>query len=410
MGWTPRLVDRISGRLLVVIALLAAVGPFATDVYLPTFPAMTGELGASASEIQLTLTAFLLGAGLGQLVFGPWSDRVGRRLPLIVGTAVCVVAGLAAAFAPTIGILIAARAMQGLSGAAGMVLGRAIISDVAHGREAARAYALTSVVMGVAPVAAPLVGSLLAAVIGWRGLLLIVAGICLVTLAAVIVVVPETHPVKAAATASVERPVSGPTGLTSGVFVGNTLTFVLAFAAMMSYISASPFVYQVMIGMDEVTYGLLFGGTAAAITGMSIVAAKLARHFHAVQVLRAGIFMLLGSAAILVALVACAAPIVWVIAPLFVGVAAMGLIFGNATALALSAVPHGLGMASALMGASQFVVGAIVSPLVGIAGDHTAVPLTIAFGTSAVLAGLACAFASRAHRRTSSHPKSPENQ
>ncbi|MDR1213495.1 MAG: multidrug effflux MFS transporter [Propionibacteriaceae bacterium] len=407
MWLTPRPVDRVSGRLLVVVALLAAVAPFATDVYLPAFPAMTGELDASASQVQLTLTAFLLGAGLGQLVFGPWSDRVGRRRPLIAGTAVCVVAGLAAAGAPTITVLIAARAVQGLSGAAGMVLGRAIISDVARGREAVRAYNLTSVVMGVAPVAAPLIGSLLAAALGWRGLLLIVAGVSLVTLAAVIVVVPETHPVRTGvpethpvgAAGSTERPARRTTGLTSGVFVGNTLTFVLAFAAMMAYISASPFVYQVMIGMDQVTYGLLFGGTAAAITVMSVVAARMTRRFHATQMLRLGVLVLLGSAVALTAFVACARPTVWLIAPLFVGVAAMGLIFGNATALALSAVPHGLGTASAILGASQFAAGALVSPLVGVAGEHSAIPLTVAFGTAAVLAGLACAGAARAHRR-----------
>jgi DHA1 family bicyclomycin/chloramphenicol resistance-like MFS transporter len=385
--------------LLVVIALLASVAPFATDVYLPTFPAMAGELQASASDIQLTLTAFLLGAGLGQLVFGPWSDRAGRRLPLIAGTAVCAAAGILAACAPTMAVLIAARAVQGLSGAAGMVLGRAIISDVAHGREAVRAYNLTGVVMGVAPVAAPLVGSLLAATLGWRGLLLIVAGICLVTLGAVIVIVPETHPVRAAAPA--ERLAHRPAGLTSRAFLGNMATFVLAFAAMMSYISASPFVYQVMIGMNEVTYGLLFGGTAAAIAVASVVAARLAHRFHATQMVRLGVLVLASSAATLGALVAWAAPIVWVIVPLVIGVASMGLIFGNATALALGAVPHGLGTASAFLGASQFGIGALVSPLVGIAGDHTAVPLAIAFGTSAALAGLTCLFTPNPRR---SHP------
>ncbi|MDR1295209.1 MAG: multidrug effflux MFS transporter [Bifidobacteriaceae bacterium] len=389
MWWTPRPVDRISGRLLVVIALLVAVAPFATDVYLPTFPAMTGELDASASDVQLTLTAFLLGAGLGQGVFGPWSDRVGRRRPLIAGTAVCAAAGIAAACAPTMAVLIAARGVQGLSGAAGMVLGRAVISDIAHGREAVRAYNLTSVVMGVAPVAAPLVGSLLAAALGWRGLLLIVAGICLATLVAVIAIVPETHPVRAMA--AVERPAHGPVGLTSGVFLGNMATFVLVFAAMMSYISASPFVYQVMIGMNEVTYGFLFGGTASAIAAVSVAAARLAHRFHAAQMVRLGVLVLLTSAGALGALVLCAAPPVWLIMPLAVAVASMGLVFGNTTALALSAVPRGLGTASALLGASQFVIGALVSPLVGIAGERTAVPLAIVFGISAALAGLACA-------------------
>jgi DHA1 family bicyclomycin/chloramphenicol resistance-like MFS transporter len=393
MPWTPRPVDRLTGRLLVVVALLAAVAPFATDIYLPAFPAMTGDLGASASGVQLTLTAFLLGSGLGQLVFGPWSDRVGRRTPLITGLAIYVAAGVAAALGPTMGVVIAARAVQGLSGAAGMVLGRAIIADVARGREAARAFNLTSVVLGIAPVAAPLVGSLLAAAIGWRGLLLIVAGIGLVTLAAVLVVVPETHPVTRSAAG--ERPARPTTGWASRAYVGYTLTFVLAFAAMMSFISASPFVYQVVIGMGEIAYGLLFGATAAAIAVVTYVAARFVRRVPAARLLRLGVLVLLGAAVVLAALVAGRVPPVWLIAPLTVGIAAMGLVLGNAPALALGAVPHSVGLASAWLGAGQFIVGAAVSPLVGIAGDHSTVPLAVAFGSSALLAAAAFAYASR---------------
>jgi DHA1 family bicyclomycin/chloramphenicol resistance-like MFS transporter len=316
---------------------------------------------------------------------------VGRRRPLIVGTALYVVAGVAAALAPTLAAVVACRAVQGLAGSSGMVLGRAIISDVAQGREAARAFNLTSVVLGIAPVAAPLVGSLLAAAIGWRGLLMIVAGIGLATLAAVVLVVPETHPVRAAA----GRPAGQGGGWVSRPYLGYTLTFVLAYAAMMGFISASPFVYQVVIGMGEIAYGVLFGATAGSIALVTYVAARLIRRVRPARLLRVGVLILLGSAAVLAALVAGHAAPAWLIAPLTVGIAALGLVLGNAPALALGAVPHSVGLASAWLGASQFVVGALVSPLVGIAGEHSTAPLAITFGAAALLAAAAALFAHR---------------
>ena len=386
MKWTPRPVDRLSGRLLVVIALLAALAPFATDIYLPAFPAMTHELDASPSSVQLTLTAFLLGAGLGQFLFGPISDRVGRRVPLIVGTALCVLAGLVAANAANITVLIVARLIQGLSGAAGMVLGRAIISDIARGKEAAKAFNLASMVLGIAPVAAPLIGAFLADLVGWRGLLLIVVGLSIATLLAVIFLVPETYRGSANVTAAHDHTQVKGSGIMSRVFFGSTAVFVFGFAAMMAYISASPFIYQVMIGMNVTVYGIVFGLTALAITGVSYCAARFAHRFQASTMLRVGVLVLLASAVVLAVLVAVQVPPAWLIAPLFFGVAAMGLVFGNATAMALSAVPHAAGIGSAILGASQFVIGALVSPLVGIAGEHTAVPLAIVFGLSALLA------------------------
>ena len=175
---SPAVPDRqVSGRLLLVLALLACLAPFATDLYLPAFPTMTEELGTDATRVQLTLTAFLLGTGAGQLIFGPLSDRMGRLRPLLIGTSICVVASVAAALAPTISVLIVARLVQGLSGAAGMVIGRAIISDLATGPTATRALSLMMTVTGVAPAVAPLIGGILTPIIGWRGILWVVAAI-----------------------------------------------------------------------------------------------------------------------------------------------------------------------------------------------------------------------------------------
>jgi len=184
----------VTPALLVVLALLSALAPFATDMYLPAFPTMTGDLNASATSIQLTLTAFFVGLAAGQLVFGPLSDRVGRIRPLVIGSILLILASIATALAPTVAVLIAARFVQGLTGAAGMVVGRAIVSDLAVGKPAARAFSLMMVVSGIAPVVAPFVGSLLVGPIGWRGVLWVVTGLSILMLAAVLLVVRESHP------------------------------------------------------------------------------------------------------------------------------------------------------------------------------------------------------------------------
>ena len=183
----------ITPALLVTLALLSAVAPFATDLYLAAFPTMVSDLHTTATAVQLTLTAFLLGLALGQLIFGPLSDRYGRVRPLVVGAGVCVAASAATVFAPSIDVLIGARLFQGIAGAAGMVIGRAIIADLASGKAAARAFSLMMIVGGVAPVVAPLAGGFLVAPIGWRGALAVILALSTLMLLAVLLVVRETH-------------------------------------------------------------------------------------------------------------------------------------------------------------------------------------------------------------------------
>jgi DHA1 family bicyclomycin/chloramphenicol resistance-like MFS transporter len=181
---------------IVVLALLTAIAPLATDMYLPALPTMVGDLGSSASGVQLTLTTFLVGLALGQLVIGPLSDQFGRRGLLIVGTVVCALAGVACAFAPSAGFLVAARFVQGFSGAAGIVLSRAVIADRASGERAARLFSLMMVISGVAPVVAPLLGGSLVGAVGWRGIFWILAGVAVVMVVGVLSAVPESLPVE----------------------------------------------------------------------------------------------------------------------------------------------------------------------------------------------------------------------
>lgn len=369
----------ITAGLLVILALLSAVAPFATDLYLPAFPVIAAELGTDATGVQLTLTAFLIGVALGQLVFGPLSDRIGRRLPLLIGALVFVAASVATVFAPTLEVLIAARLLQGLSGAAGMVLGRAVISDLATGPAVAKAMSLMMIVGGVAPVVAPLVGGAITAPLGWRGVLAVVLGIAVLMLVAVTFGIRESLPrTRREELALLKRSTGSPLrALLSREYIGYTLTFAFAFTVMMAYISASPFLYQSLMGVSELQYGLLFGVNALALMASSAVSAKLVERVQPRRLIAIGLSGVAGGTVGFLVLALLSAPAWTLGVAVFVVVASLGAVFGNATALALDAVPGAAGSASAALGALQFGLAAVVSPLVSIGGETSALPLGI---------------------------------
>lgn len=397
----------LGGGALFALALLSAVAPFGTDLYLAAFPTMTTDLATTATGVQLSLTAFLVGAGVGQIIFGPWSDRVGRYVPLLAGLALFLVASVLTVVAGSIEGLVIARLLQGVGGAAGMVLGRAIIIDREEGRMAARALTIMMMIGGVAPVVAPLAGSLLADAIGWRGLLADVGVLGIVALAATLLFVRESLPRDVRrARAQARRPGGWRVLLTRG-YIGNLLAFGFAMAIMMSYISASPFVYQEMIGFSTVGYGVAFAVNAIGLVVFSGISARLTRR-ASVRALAASGVAISGLAVTLILLLTVfGAPPIWLVVPLFVSIAPLGLTLGNATTLALSAVPHtATGSASALLGLLQFVLAGSVAALVGIAGEHTTLPLAITMFVSVVIAlgGLALG---RGGRRGREHPPLP---
>ncbi len=380
----------ITPALLTTLALLSAVAPFAIDLYLPAFPTMVDDLHTTPTGVQLTLTAFLFGLATGQLVFGPLSDRFGRVAPLVTGAVICVAASVAAVLSPTVEILIAARFVQGCAGAAGMVIGRAIIADLATGRAAARAFSLMMIVGGIAPVVAPLAGGFLVGPLGWRGTLAVVLGIATMMLMAVLIVVKETHTEHRRAELRAQKASAGSPlrDLRSRTYVGNTVALCFSFAALMAYISASPFIYQTMMGLSPNQYGMAFGLNALGLLGCSTLSARLVVTHDVAALARTGLVILLGSSIAVLTLAAGGAPTGWLAVPLWTTVASMGLIFGNTTALALGAVPRAAGTASALLGASQFLLAAFVSPLASLAGETTAVPAGIVMVAAA---GIACA-------------------
>lgn len=395
----------ITPALLGTLALLSALGPFAIDLYLPSFPDMVVDLNTSAPMVQLTLTAFLIGLALGQLTFGPLSDRFGRIKPLLTGAVLAVAASSVAVFAPTIEVLIGARFLQGFAGAAGMVIGRAIIADTATGKNAARAFSLMMIVGGVAPVVAPLVGGLLAGPVGWRGALAVILALTVLQLLAIVLVIRETHPPQRRADLRERRRTEGSPLRELGRrgYFGHALALCLSFAVMMAYISSSPFIYQSMIGLSAAQFGLAFAANSLALVAVSTLSARLVLTRDVRRLAGTGITTLWVSAAAFLALAASDANPGWLALPMLTLVASMGLIFGNTTALALGAAPRAAGTASAVMGAGQFLLAAAVTPLVGLAGTQTAVPAGITMLCAATLAAIAFAAAKPARE-----PQSPE--
>jgi MFS transporter, DHA1 family, multidrug resistance protein len=382
----------VPGRLLLTLGLLAAFAPFAMDMYLPALPEMTTDLGTSAVGVQLSLTAFLVGAAAGQLVFGPVSDRYGRRRPLLIGGALCVLASAATVVAPGLAALVAARLVQGIAGAAGMVIGRAVISDLTRGRAAARAFSLLMLVGSAAPVVAPFLGSVLVARIGWRGVLGVVLALALVGLAASAVVVPESRPAGSRGAARDAGPWA--VVLTPG-YVLWTSAVCLSFGALMAFIAGSPFLFQVTMGLSPVRYGLLFGGIALLLVIAGAVAARLVAVVAPVRMVTWGIAVMTAASLVLALLVAVDVPSLWFAVPLAVVVPGLGLVMGNGTALALGAVPHATGKGSAVLGAVQFGIAALVAPLVGVGGGRSAAPLAAVLVTTTALASVACLLARR---------------
>jgi DHA1 family bicyclomycin/chloramphenicol resistance-like MFS transporter len=376
---------------ILVLALLSSIAPLATDMYLAGFPRIAKDLGTSATSVQLTLTTFMAGLALGQLVIGPLSDRWGRRRPLLIGTLVCVLASFLCAIAPNIALLVSFRFVQGFAGAAGVVLGRAIVADTARGVAAARIFSLLMIIGGLAPVIAPLLGGALLGPVGWRGVFGVLTGAALLMLLGSYFILKESlsaarrHSGGASATLQATRTV-----LSNRRYLGYTLAFMFAFGSMFAYISASPFVLQTVFGLSTGWYSVAFAANALGLTGASLVSARLVSWAGPRRLLCVGLGALLIVNVVLFTLaVTGSLNATLTLILLWLSITAMGLIMGNAASLAVAQTPQSAGTGSAVLGAGQFALAAVVSPLVGLGGSGTAVPMTVVMVASATISVVA---------------------
>jgi MFS transporter, DHA1 family, multidrug resistance protein len=362
----------------VVLGLLTMFGPLSLDLYLPALPQLADDLNASASAAQLSITTCLVGLAVGQLVAGPLSDRLGRKRPLMVGLLAYLLASVACALAPSATVLVALRLVQGLAGAAGIVISRAIARDLYSGRALMIFFSRLLLVAGLAPVVAPILGGQLSKIMSWRGIFAVLAGFGAVLLLAGWLGLKETLPPERRIVGGFRRTLHGyNTLLHDRFFVGCALSSGLAGATMFAYIAGSTFVLQRIYGMSPQGFSLVFGCISLGLVAAAQAGARLALVWPLPRVLGLGLAINLLGATALLATVISGLPLAVLIGALVVMVCAVGLIFPTANALAMADYPDLAGTASSLQGLSQFIFGAVAAPLVGIAGDQTALPLGI---------------------------------
>ncbi len=356
---------------LVLMALLIAIAPLSIDMYLPAFPAIESALGRPGGEAEFTLASFFIGISLGQLFYGPLSDRFGRKPPLYVGLAVYIGASLGCALAASLEALAAWRFLQALGGCAGMVIARAVIRDRCAAQEAARAFSMLILVMGVAPILAPLLGGWVSGAWGWRALFLVLAGFGLLCLALVATAMAETRDSRHAEPLSLARSLADYRRLLGERgFLGYSLAASFASAGMFAYIAGSPHVLIEIYGIPPKHFGWVFGLNALGFIAASQVNARLLKRTPLTTLLRRSLRLTLATAVVLAGFALHGEPpMLPLLVCLFVFMASLGMVNPNANAAALASHGQIAGTASALMGTLQFGGAALTGSSLGLLGD-----------------------------------------
>ncbi|MET1080598.1 MAG: Bcr/CflA family multidrug efflux MFS transporter [Pseudomonas sp.] len=365
-------------RLILILGALSAFGPLAVDFYLPSFPTLARVFATDVEHIQLSLAAYFAGLAIGQLAYGPLADRYGRRLPLLFGVGLFSLASIGCALAESLEALIVARFVQALGGCAGMVVSRAVVRDLCDPVNAAKAFSQLMLVMGVAPILAPLAGGLLLAQFGWASIF-----VCLTLFSALVGLalafwLPETL-----SPHEPRQPLRGTLGrylslLRDREFLAYGLSGGVAMSGMFAYIAGSPFVFIELYGVPAEHYGWLFGSNAAGFILAAQVNARLMRYGGPGFWLRRIVWLHAASGVALLVLTLLKPAALWpLLVPLFISIATLGCIIPNASACSMAKQGHQAGSASALMGSLGFCVAAGASALVGLLHDGSAVPMAL---------------------------------
>ncbi|GAA1352437.1 multidrug effflux MFS transporter [Saccharothrix algeriensis] len=372
---------------MLLLGALCCLGPLSIDVYLPAFPAVAAEFGASESQVQLSLTAFIIGLSAGQLVVGPLSDAWGRRRPLLVGLGGYLVVSLVCALAPGAYWLAGLRFLQGVGVAAGFVVTLAIARDRFEGLAMARFMSLLMLVNGLGPVIAPVLGGQLLRVTTWRGTFVVLAGVALVLLVVLALRLPETlppdkrRPAAVAPTLRVFRLL-----LADRVFLGYALASALSLGALFGYVAGAPFVLQGVFGLSPQGFSLVFAANSVSIFVAGLLNTLLTGRLLPRVLLHVGLGVgAAGGAGLLVAGLA-GGGLVAFLAPLFAVTTSVGLLTPNAAALAMSRHPEAAGSASAVLGVTRFLVAGAMAPLVGAGGSASVVPMAAVMAAATLLA------------------------
>ena len=379
-----------------VLGALTALGPFTVDLYLPAFPQVEADLGVRTAVVQLTLTATMIGFGFGQLVVGPWSDRVGRRMPLILASSVHVLASMMVALAPDITWLMAARVLQGAGAAAGGVVAMAMVRDLFGGYPLVRMLSRLALVTGLAPIAAPVIGSQLLLITEWRGLFVVLAGYGVLVVAASWLFIVETLP-------PARRVDKGHSTIgerykalfADRIYIGVAIIGGFTFTGLFAYLSASSFLFQDVYGLDPQAYGLVFAANSVGVVIGVQTSSRLAKHVGPQWILSVSTAVLLASGIAIVVLDQADAGMWGTIVPLFFFITACGFGFPLVQVLALANHGKEAGTAASLLGALNFGLAGLLSPIVGTFGIANATPMGAAMAVAAAVAVAALWFVVR---------------
>ena len=385
-----------------ILGFLAAMGPLCTDFYLPALPDMAAELGSAPSQMQLSITACLLGLSLGQIVLGPLSDARGRKMPLLVSLAVFIVASFLCSRASSVSGLVALRFIQGLAGSGGVVLSRAIACDLFRGTELTKFFSLLMLINGVAPIFGPVIGGQILRFSSWGGIFIFLAVCGVAQFSLVLFGCPETLPA--------DRRIQGGMGQSVRAMLrlfGNRtfLCYMLiqgfVMAGFFGYISASPFVLQNIYGLSAQQYALCFGFNGLGIMIFAQITGRLCTAYGDRAVLGVGAAISLFASLCVLAVGALHLPAVFMIASLFLFVSCIGITTTTSFSLAIASQTEGAGSASGLLGVTSFVFGAATSPLVGLGGAGTSLPMAVVAVASGLLVLFFFRMAGKARRASS---------
>lgn len=383
-----RLTSRQRLVYVLVLGALTALGPFTIDLYLPAFPVLQSELGVSASAVQLTLTGTMVGFGLGQLIVGPWSDKVGRRLPLILATVLHIAASVAAAFAPDIVWLSVFRLLQGFGAAAGGVVAMAMVRDLFGGKPLVRMLSRLALVNGLAPVLAPVIGSQLLQVMDWRGIFVVLAIYGAVVVVAVAFFIIETLPPE-------RRHVAGHSTLRDRyaalfrdrVYLGAAIIGGMTFTGLFGYLSTSSFLFQDIYAFNAQEYGLLFAvNSVGVIVGVQVSSRLMRGPVQPQWILAITTVVHLAMAATIMVLDSSGAGFWGTAIPLWFYILACGFSFPAVQVLALAHHGAEAGTAASLLGALNFGLAGVISPLIGLMGVGSAVPMAFVMVLASIVA------------------------
>jgi DHA1 family bicyclomycin/chloramphenicol resistance-like MFS transporter len=386
-------------RLLLILGGLSALGPASIDLYVPGIPSIADDFAAAAWSVQLTIGIFLFGLGVGQLISGPLSDQFGRRRPMLTAIVVFFAASIACGLAPSVHWLVGARLLQGLAAAAGVVISRAVIRDLYGGATAARYLSRLMLIYGLAPVLAPVVGGQILAVTSWRGLFVVLGVFALAMFVITYRALPETLPAARRRSGGMVqiRDAFG-TLFRHRAFMGYALSVGLGTAAMISYLSASPFVIQDLHGVSAQTFGLLFAVNGIAMVTGSQMNAHLVGRFHPRRILLAAGCVWVLVAALLLVFVLADSPLWTILCCFAVLMGCWGFMPMNAVALGMNDHREIAGSASAILGLFQYGTAGVAAPLVGVAGRSTAVPMALMIFVLGALSVLSVATLTRSPR------------